>query len=156
MTPACVRHLLGRLFYYTKMQLGRTEGGAQWRNISVRVTSRLLQPSMEGGLVMYKFAALVIFVAFTSCIGVMGAWADDPMSQKEAKPDLKERLTKDAVKGTLMQINGEHYVIKDDDGKEVRVHVDTSTKMDKVVKGDRVKAYITEKGHATTLQRLEK
>jgi hypothetical protein len=105
---------------------------------------------------MYKFAALIVFVAFTSCIGVTGALADDPMSQKEAKPELKERLMKDAVKGTLMQINGEHYVIKDENGKEVRVHVDTSTKMDKVVKGDRVKAYITEKGHATTLQRLEK
>lgn len=105
---------------------------------------------------MYKFAALVIAVAFTSFLGVTAARADDPMSQKEAKPDLKERLMKDAVKGTLMQINGEHYVIKDDNGKEIRVHVDTSTKMDKVVKGDRVKAYITEKGHATTLQRLEK
>lgn len=105
---------------------------------------------------MYKFVALVMAVAFTSLLGVTAAWSDDPMSQKEAKPDLKERLMKDAVKGTLMQINGEHYVIKDDDGKEVRVHVDTSTKMDKVVKGDRVKAYVTEKGHATTLQRLEK
>jgi hypothetical protein len=105
---------------------------------------------------MYKFAALVIVVAFTSCLGATGAWADDPMSKKEATPDLKERLMKDAVKGTLMQINGENYVIKDDNGKEVRVHVDTSTKLDKVVKGDRVKAYITEKGHATTLQRLEK
>ena len=120
------------------------------RNVSTLTTIN------EGGRVMYKIAASVLFVALTTCIGVTGAWADDPMSQKEAKPDLKERLMKDAVKGTLMQINGEQYVIKDDDGKEVRVHVDTSTKMDKVVKGDRVKAYITEKGHATTLQRLEK
>jgi hypothetical protein len=105
---------------------------------------------------MSKIVVSVMFVAFISSMSAMGAWAADPMSQKEATPDLKERLLKDAVKGTLMQINGEHYVIKDDDGKEVRVHVDTSTKLDKVVKGDRVKAYITEKGHATTLQRLEK
>jgi hypothetical protein len=138
------------------MQLGRTEGGVQWRNVALHMTSQLSQPSTEGGPVMYRIAVSVLFVALTMCIGVTGAWADDPMSQKEAKPDLKERLMKDAVKGTLMQINGEQYVIKDDDGKEVRVHVDTSTKMDKVVKGDRVKAYITEKGHATTLQRLEK
>ena len=110
----------------------------------------------KGVCAMSKIVVSVIFVAFTSCMSAMGAWAADPMSQKEATPDLKERLMKDAVKGTLMQINGEHYVIKDDDGKEVRVHVDTSTKLDKVVKGDRVKAYITEKGHATTLQRLEK
>jgi hypothetical protein len=78
------------------------------------------------------------------------------MSKKEATPDLKERLTKDTVKGTLMRMDGEHYWIKDDDGKEIRVHVEMSTKMDKVVKGDHVKAYITEKGHATTLQRIEK
>ena len=88
----------------------------------------------------------VAFVAATAIAGASGAFADDPMSHKEAKPDLKERRMKDAVKGTLMQMNGEHYVIKDDNGKEVRVHVDSSTKLDKVVKGDRVKAYITEKG----------
>jgi hypothetical protein len=84
------------------------------------------------------------------------ALAADPMSEKEASPTLKERITKDAVKGTLTKTEGEYYWIKDDDGKEVRVHVDTSTKMDKVVRGDRVKAYITDKGHVTTLQRLEK
>ncbi len=66
------------------------------------------------------------------------------------------RFTKDTVKGTLTRMDGEQYWIKDDDGEEIRIHVDTSTKMDKVVKGDPVKAYITEKGHATTLQRLEK
>jgi hypothetical protein len=82
--------------------------------------------------------------------------ADDPMSNKEASPTLKERITKDAVKGELLNATGEHYVIREDGGKEVRVHVDSSTKMDKVMKGDRVKAYVTEKGHATTLQRLEK
>ena len=40
--------------------------------------------------------------------------------------------------------------------KKTKVHVDMSTKMDKVVTGDRVKAYITDKRHVTTLQRLEK
>jgi hypothetical protein len=82
--------------------------------------------------------------------------AADPMSEKEASPTLKERITKDAIKGTLTKTEGEYYWIKDDDGKEVRVHVDMSTKMDKVVRGDRVKAYITDQGHVTTLQRVEK
>jgi hypothetical protein len=84
------------------------------------------------------------------------ALAADPMSEKEASPTLKERITKDAIKGTLTKTEGEYYWIKDDDGKEVRVHVDMSTKMDKVVRGDRVKAYITDQGHVTTLQRVEK
>ena len=85
--------------------------------------------------------------------GMVGA--ADPMSDKEAKPTLGERITKDTVKGTLMRVDGEYYWVKDTDGKETRLHVDASTKLDKVVKGDRVKAYITDLGHATTLQRDE-
>jgi hypothetical protein len=81
--------------------------------------------------------------------------AADPMSEKEAKPTIGERLTKDTVKGTLMKIDGEYYWVKDNDGKQTRIHVDASTKLDKVVTGDKVKAYITDNGHTTTLQRDE-
>lgn len=98
------------------------------------------------------------FSVLTVVVLGFGAWiaeAADPMSEKEAKPTLGERLTKDAVKGTLMKMEGEYYWIKDTDGKETKVHVDTSTKLDKVVTGDKVKAYITDKGHVTTLQRSE-
>lgn len=84
------------------------------------------------------------------------AWAADPMKDKEATPTLGERITKDAVKGTLMKMDGEFYQIKNSDGELVRVHVDKSTKLDKVVEGDTVKAYVTDRGHVTTLQRLEK
>ena len=85
--------------------------------------------------------------------GIVGA--ADPMTDKEAKPTLGERFTKDTIKGTLMKMDGEYYSIKDTDGKESKIHVDKSTKLDKVVVGDRVKAYITDRGHATTLQRDE-
>lgn len=84
------------------------------------------------------------------------ALADNPMKDKEATPTLGERITKDAVKGTLMKMDGEFYQIRNTDGELVRVHVDKSTKLDKVVEGDMVKAYVTDKGHVTTLQRLEK
>ena len=104
-----------------------------------------------------KKLVLSIILTLIAGVGVgMVAWADDPMSKKEARPDLKERLFKDSVKGTLMKTEGESYWIKDDDGKETKIHVDMSTKMDKVIVGDKVKAFLTEKGHATTLQRLEK
>ena len=81
--------------------------------------------------------------------------AADPMKEKEAKPSMGERLTKDAVKGTLMKMDGEFYV-QNNDGEQVRVHVDRSTKLDNVVIGDKVKAYVTDQGHVTTLQRQEK
>jgi hypothetical protein len=86
-------------------------------------------------------------------MGIGSAQAADPMTDKEASPTMKERITKDTVKGTLMRTEGEYYWIKDSDGKETKIHVDKSTKMDKVVPGDMVKAYITDKGHTTTLQR---
>lgn len=91
-------------------------------------------------------------------MGVLGAGMDiadanDAMAEKEASPTIKERLTKDTIKGTLMNIEGEYYAIKDDDGKVHRIHVDKSTKLDKVMAGDMVKAYVTDQGHTTTLQR---
>jgi hypothetical protein len=77
-------------------------------------------------------------------VGLLGAGravqAANPMSEKEASPTLKERLTKDTIKGTLMRTEGEYYHIKDD-GKEQKIHVDKSTKLDKVPPGDMVKAY---------------
>ena len=96
-----------------------------------------------------------IIVSAAPSTGAGAALAADPMSEKEATPSITERITKDAVKGTLMNIDGEFYWIKDNDGKDVRIHVDKSTKLDKVVEGDHVKAFITDKGHTTTLQRQE-
>ena len=84
------------------------------------------------------------------------AFAADPMKEKEATPSIGERITKDAIKGTVMKMEGEFYQIKNTDGELVRVHVDKSTKLDKVVEGDMVKAYVTDKGHVTTLQRVDK
>ena len=104
---------------------------------------------------MSKYIGVVMMIAALS-FSAGTILAADPMKEKEAKPSMGERLTKDAVKGTLLKIDGEYYVIKDNDGKQVRVHVDKSTKLDKVVEGDKVKAYVTDEGHVTTLQRQEK
>ncbi len=91
-------------------------------------------------------------------VGLLGSglgmgYAADPMAEKEASPTIKERLTKDTIKGTLMSIDGEYYSIKDNDGKQYRIHVDKSTKLETVKVGDMVKAYVTDQGHTTTLQR---
>lgn len=101
---------------------------------------------------------LLFAMLMLTLLGIPGgpALAADPMKDKEATPTIKERFTKDAVTGTLMSQDGEFYVIKDSDGKQHRLHVDKSTKLDKVVEGDMVKAYVTDQGHVTTLQRKEK
>ena len=91
-------------------------------------------------------------------VGLLGfgtgvTYAADSLAEKDATPTIKERLTKDTVKGTLMTIEGEYYSIKDNDGKVHKIHVDKSTKLDKVLAGDMVKAYVNDQGHTTTLQR---
>ena len=95
-----------------------------------------------------------------SCALVLGlglatvGCSESTMDRREAKPAMSERLSKETVKGQLVRTDGDYIWIREEGGKEVRVHVDDRTKMDKVVPGDQVKAYITENGHATTLQRL--
>jgi len=101
---------------------------------------------MKTGMISMLVAGLLSF-------GVDVAFSADPMAEKEASPTIKERLTKDTIKGTLMSIQGEYYVIRDTDGVQHKIHVDKSTKLDKVVAGDMVKAYVTDQGHTTTLQR---
>jgi hypothetical protein len=108
-----------------------------------------------GGFMMKRGVEMLIVAALVGGGGAL-AFAADPMKDKEATPTIGERMTKDAIKGTLMKIEGEFYSIKNTDGELVKVHVDKSTKLDKVVDGDMVKAYVTDKGHVTTLQRVEK
>lgn len=98
-------------------------------------------------------------------VGLLGcgfgmAYSADRMAEKEASPTIKERLMEDTITGTitrkegmLMRKEGEYYYIKDNDGMVQRIHVDKSTKSDKVITGDMVKAYVTAQGHTTTLQR---
>lgn len=49
----------------------------------------------------------------------------------------------------------QYYAIKDTAGREVKLYVDASTKFDKVMVGDKVKAYVDDTGYITTLQRDE-
>ena len=85
--------------------------------------------------------------------GLGSASAADPMSDKEAKPTLGELITEGTIQGALMKVEGEYVWVKDSVGRDVRLHVDQSTKLDKVAVGDKVKAYVTDELHITTLQR---
>jgi hypothetical protein len=101
---------------------------------------------------MNKFIVAIGTMAIVGMGAGVGV-AADPILEKEAKPTLGERLTNYTVKGTLMRIDGEYLWVKDTGGRDVRLHVDQSTKQEKVVAGDKIKAYITIEGHMTTLQR---
>lgn len=76
------------------------------------------------------------------------------MKPNEVSPTIRERLTERVIKGTLLKVQGERYLIEDDDGIQIRVHVDETTNLDKVVESDMVRAYLTDRSHVTTLQRV--
>jgi hypothetical protein len=100
-------------------------------------------------------SAVVLAVIGVAYAGPV-AFGAGPMADKEADPSIKERLMSDTVKGDVLRVDDNTLVVRDTDGKQVSLHIDHTTKMDKVMPGDKVKAYITEKGHVTTLERLKK
>jgi hypothetical protein len=58
-----------------------------------------------------------------------------------------------AVTGDLLWIDGEFYVVKDTSGKEVRLHVDGTSKLEGTFKaGDKIEAQATDKGHALSIK----
>ena len=95
------------------------------------------------------------------CTGMALGWgaeitgAAESMLDIEAKPTIAERLSHDIVKGTLVNIDGESYWVRDTNGRAVTLHVDGSTKRNTVMVGDQVNAYVDANGHTTTLQRDE-
>jgi hypothetical protein len=72
-----------------------------------------------------------------------------------AAPDsqaVKAAPDSQTVKGDLLKIEGEFYIVKDMTGKEIRLHVDKTSKLEGVVKaGDKIEAQVTEQGHALSI-----
>jgi hypothetical protein len=70
--------------------------------------------------------------------------------------DDKAAPTVQTVKGDLLKIDGEFYVVKDIAGKEIRLHVDKTTAVDGAIKvGDKVEAQATEKNHAASIKHVQ-
>ena len=60
------------------------------------------------------------------------------------------------VKGDLLKIDGEYYVVKDMAGKEVRLHVDKTSQLDGTFKaGDKIEAQFTDQGHASSIKQAK-
>ena len=70
----------------------------------------------------------------------------DLLKADMAAPDSK------TVQGDVLKMDGEFYIVKDMNGKEIRLHVDKTTEMEGAVRaGDKIEAQVTEKGHALSI-----
>lgn len=59
------------------------------------------------------------------------------------------------VKGDVMRIEYAYYVVKEKDGREVRLHADKTTQMmGQLKQGDRVEAEVTDQNHALRMRSL--
>ena len=89
-------------------------------------------------------------------VGGVNGCASDQSSRRAAKPDFSERVGKSSVAGVVTAVGSDYLTIRQSNGELERVHVDDMTKMDRVTKGDQVKAYINESTrHASTVQRVD-
>lgn len=92
---------------------------------------------------------LIIPFMFAMIIGVGLA------SFSFAAGDMAEPQTQ-TVKGDLLKIDGEFYVVKDMTGKEIRLHVDKTSQLDGTFKaGDKIEAQATDKGHASSIKQAK-
>ena len=74
--------------------------------------------------------------------------------RRAASPTMGERVSSESVKGRVNEIGTRYVSIRNDNGESRRVRVDDNTKMDQLVVGDQVKAYVTDDGYASTIQRV--
>jgi len=70
----------------------------------------------------------------------------------QAPNDLTHNRT---IKGDVTRIEYAYYFVKEQDGREVRMHADNTTQMmGQIKKGDRVEAEVTEQDHALWMRPL--
>ncbi len=74
-----------------------------------------------------------------------------------AADDMATPASQTALKGDLLKIDGEFYVVKDTSGKDVRLHVDQTTKLDGAAfkAGDKVEVQATDKNHAVSIKHAQ-
>lgn len=99
----------------------------------------------------------LLHVALVSTVALnVAAWgcSQTAAERRAASPTLGERIKQDSVTGRVHDIGAKYVSIKDSGGETRRVRVDEQTKMDRVAIGDQVKAYVSEDGYASTIQRV--
>jgi hypothetical protein len=98
---------------------------------------------------MKRLIGLLGFAAILG-IGMMSlTYAAEPM----AAPGEMAAPGSQSIKGDLLKIEGEFYVVKEMSGKEVRLHVDKTSKLEGTFKaGDKIEAQASDKGHALSIK----
>lgn len=98
-------------------------------------------------------ATVVTAVAAVLGLSALGC-AQNAAERRAASPTMSERIKQESISGKVNDIGDRHVSIREEDGQTVRVRVDDQTKMDRVSVGDQVKAFVSDDGYASTIQRV--
>ena len=102
---------------------------------------------MRIGIMAMILAAVGLNLSVVGC-------AKNASEKRAVSPTMAERLKQDSITGRVNDIGARHVSIKNDAGETRRVRVDDQTKMDQVAIGDQVKAFVSDDGYASTIQRV--
>ena len=98
---------------------------------------------------------MVVMLSTALALHLMSAGcAKNASERRAASPTMSERFSKESVTGRVNAIGARYVSIRDEQAESRRVRVDDETKMDQIAVGDQVKAYVSEDGYASTIQRL--
>ena len=70
---------------------------------------------------------------------------------RDAALDLRPGT--ESIKGEVLRVEGQNYVVKRDDGKEVSLHADSTTqKMGEISEGYKIEAEVNAQNHAVSIR----
>jgi len=102
--------------------------------------------------ILYALLLLSMFEATPAA--VWGA-DDSNINQSRSHRKLSDGTMSRTIKGDVLRIEYADYVVKEKDGKEVRVHTDKTTQMmGQLKRGDRIEAEIIGPNHALLIRAL--
>ena len=99
----------------------------------------------------HKHTLLGLLVALFFLVGSSGlAFAGEGMT---GEGDHASSSSTKSVKGELLKIDGEYYVVKNRDGKELRLHVNKDTEKSGTLNpGDTIEAEANKDNHAISIK----
>ena len=117
------------------------------------VTIRKMIGAMSCGWVLgliLSNAAIPAVVAGSDCAEQQG----DPPNRVKCEAEMRQDI--ETVRGDVLRVEGENFLVERADGKEVRMHFDESTQMFGYVgPGERVEAKINNEGYALSIRLVE-
>jgi hypothetical protein len=75
--------------------------------------------------------------------------------EKQMSDEMKGGPSKGGktINGEVLRVEGDHYFVKGQDGKEVRLHTDKTTqKTGNIQQGDRIEAKVNDQNHALSIR----